>query len=187
VRALRPGVTAGRAQPTLAQILPGPTPSPLRSAGAYYPEDTLTGITAVDKFLRVMYTGDLARLADDAVFTNRPCDSAQTGPGSLHCPPGVPEGTPIPLFPSGSCSPSFIFDRDQLRERLGVRPGLYLYAVYEGSLYGTYGVAVVTPQTIDYPSAYYLDETGRLMGVLGCGGPRGQNPDAKVIFPPRGG
>jgi hypothetical protein len=163
-----------------------PTPAPpVSGAAAYYPRGTFTGIPAVDKFLRVVYSGDLTSLADDAVFQSIPGLPATTVMGGPICPPGAADGTPVQAMAYTSCDVNFVFTRAELRQRLPRSGAEVLYAVYEGGSYGAFGVAIVTPFNL-YPTAFYLDQEGRLTGVIHCGGPRGQNPEAKLLFPPRG-
>jgi hypothetical protein len=177
---------AGRQLPQLPGSVATPEP-PIQSVAGFHPRGTFTGIAPVDKFLRVLYTGDLAHLADDAVFPRLPCVPPTVVKGGPYCPPGVGEGAPVGAMPFGSCSPNFVFTRDQLRERLSGKRDEVLYAVYEGGRYGTYGVAVTTPLQAQAALAYYLDDAGRLVAFIACGGPLGQTPGANVLFPPRGG
>jgi len=195
VARLKPVVATEHARPTFppptepnGQPVVVPTPAAVISgASAYYPRGTYTGIPQVDRFLRLLYANDFSSLADDAIFTPKTCTTANLGTGTILCPQGVADGSVLDGMLVGRCSPGYIFSRDLLRESLRTSgSGLYLYAVYSGGDYGTYGVALVPPFNL-YPSAYYFDASGRLTAIIECGGPVSQNPNAKVLFPPRGG
>ncbi|MGB4864035.1 MAG: hypothetical protein WBO97_16390 [Tepidiformaceae bacterium] len=99
-----------------------------------YTSDRRTGDPGVDSVLDAVTSGDVGRVRSLLRFYPVACKAELTQLGSPEpkCPTGTPEGTPIDIFPNGSC-PSY---RSNTREDIDVllnglaNPAARPYAVY---------------------------------------------------------
>jgi hypothetical protein len=74
-----------------------------------------TGLPEIDAIVAALSTGDMAQILPLVGFTPVACTVNPQGIGAPpQCPAGVPEGTPINVFPSGACEGYYILP-DQLR------------------------------------------------------------------------
>lgn len=106
-----PSATSASTATTTNPSSPTPTPPG-------YASDRRTGDPAVDSVLAAVTSGDVGRVRSLLRFYPVPCKAELTQLGSPEpkCPSGTPEGTPIDIFPNGSC-PSY---RANTREDIDV-------------------------------------------------------------------
>lgn len=94
-----------------------PTPDPNVTPRGLHPRDTHTGIAAVDSVIDVVAAQDpraFAALmkASHVSCTRAPVDAA----AGVRCPSGVPAGTLVEVFPTGSCQLEWIYGVSYARE-----------------------------------------------------------------------
>lgn len=90
-----------------ATVTPAPTPTPV-STPVGHPTGTRTGVPEVDAVLDAVTSGEADRVDGLLEWYAVRCEANPIGLGSPtpKCPDGTAEGTPVEIFPNGSC-PSF--------------------------------------------------------------------------------
>lgn len=73
-----------------------------------YEPDTRTANGPIDKALDAVLAGDAAALASVSDFRERPCTTNMDGIGTLQCPEGVAEDTPISVIQAAFCEGTFV-------------------------------------------------------------------------------
>jgi len=84
----------------IGRVFPLPPEAPLPG----HSPSTRTGNAEVDAVINAVLSGDPARVADLLQYYPLGCEVEPFGIGSPpKCAPGVPHGTPVEVFPNGSC------------------------------------------------------------------------------------
>jgi hypothetical protein len=97
-----------------------------------YPAGKRTGDADVDAVIDAVLSGDPAKLGALFLYYSLGCKTEPLGIGAPpKCDPGAAEGTPVDVFPNGSCPEGrFSIRGDGTLERLLAQNSARLYAVY---------------------------------------------------------
>ncbi len=128
-RAGLPAVTATAAATSATTA----TPTATTVAAPGHPLGTTTNDPQLDAVIDALTSGDSARVLPLLEFAPIGCVVEQQGIGSPpQCATGVPDGTPVDVFPSASCPEGAYATRDTIDAFAGAlaAPGNRLYSVY---------------------------------------------------------
>lgn len=109
----------------------GRAPAQSTSPRWAYPDDTRTGVAAVDAAIGAMVRQDAAALRSQFTGAPMPCTGNQ-GIGAIPCPAGQPAGTGVLVFRSGDCETTFVPATDPTLDEVATKlasPRKHLFAV----------------------------------------------------------
>lgn len=109
-----------------------------------------TGVPVLDEAMVALAQGNAAAIDRLLVFAARSCSTAG-GPGSVECPEGAGNGTPVQVFAFATCTTHWIPQTLLAESRQSVFANLFVDGGYR-----TVAVAMPNPGNADPTAAFYI-------------------------------